>query len=211
MRPTIKHIWFDMEGTLTVHTPEWEAAHDQLLLEKYAHATGKQPSPQLWQEYSQLYRQHGTHSAAFSSLGLASGYWQQHFATLDEQKYYKPDERVYQTLQKLRAIVPISVYTNAKPARLQNTLRVIQVDPAWFTHLLTGDDVVTRKPALDGFHKMIELSNLQPEEILYVGDRLQSDILPVKKAGMQTGFVWGTNSEADFSFECFADIPRLLR
>ncbi len=74
MEGSIKHVWFDMEGTLTVHTPEWEAAHDELLLKTYAAAVGRAPSDELWQEYNQIYQHQGTHSAAFRSLGLPSDY-----------------------------------------------------------------------------------------------------------------------------------------
>lgn len=74
-----------MEGTLTAHTPEWEVAHDELLLKTYAEFVGKEPSQKLWQKYGAVYEQYGTHSAAFSSLGLPSKYWQQYFVALDEK------------------------------------------------------------------------------------------------------------------------------
>jgi len=201
MKSDIKHIWFDLEGTLTVHTPEWETAHDKLLLETYAKVVGKAPSDELWQEYSQIYQSQGTHSAAFRSLGLPSDYWQKHFATMDEEVYYQPDKRVYNTLAKLKDIVPISIFTNAKPERLQRTLRVINVDGGWFTHTLTGDDVPERKPALDGFHRMITITGLPPKQILYVGDRVKADVMPAKTVGMQAALVWGKSDEADYSFE----------
>jgi HAD superfamily hydrolase (TIGR01549 family) len=207
----IKHIWFDMEGTLTVHTPEWEAAHDQLLLETYAEVEGQQPSGALWQEYSAIYREHGTHSAAFRSLCLPSDFWQEHFAKLDEEKYYKPDERVYGTLAKLKDLVPISVFTNAKPERLANTLRVINIDPAWFTFTLTGDEVPERKPALHGFERLLELSQLPAADVLYVGDRVQADILPAKSLAMQTALIWSEDAAADYSFKDFTGLLELFK
>lgn len=210
MKNTIKHIWFDMEGTLTVHTPEWEAAHNELLLKTYAEVANKEPSDELWHEYSAIYKQQGTHSAAFSSLGLPSDYWQQHFAALDEEKYYEPDERVYGTLAKLKDIVPISVFTNAKPDRLQRTLKVIQVDPEWFTHTLTGDDVTQRKPALEGFNRMIEITGLPAEQLLYVGDRVSADIVPAKQVGMQAALVWSADDTADYSFNSMQELLGLF-
>jgi HAD superfamily hydrolase (TIGR01549 family) len=210
MRAQIKHIWFDMEGTLALHTPEWDAAHDKLLLETYAEVTNKPPTAELWQEYSQIYMAQGTHSAAFRSLGLDSDFWQQHFANLDEETYYKPDERVYGTLAKLRDILPVSVFTNAKPQRLQNTLRVLQINAEWFTHLLTGDDVTERKPSLEGFYKIIDVTKLPPEQILYIGDRVQADIVPAQAVGMKAGFAWGVSDEADYNFQDFTEILQLF-
>jgi len=141
---------------------------------------------------------------------LASDYLQQHFAALDVEKYDKQDERVYDTLAKLKEIVPISVFTNAKPDRLQRTLKVIQVDPAWFTHTLTGDDVAQRKPALEGFHKMIELTGLPADQLLYVGDRVSADIIPAKQVGMKAALVWSADNEADYCFNSFDEILRLF-
>lgn len=199
-----------MEGTLTIHTPEWEAAHNKLLLETYAEVTGKAPTQELWSEYSDIYKQFGTHSAAFSSLGLPSDFWQLHFAALDEQLYYKPDERVYGTLEKLKDVVPISVFTNAKPNRLQSTLTVIGVNPNWISHTLTGDDVAERKPSLEGFNKIIGVTGLDPSEILYVGDRVQADIQPANAVGMQSALVWSKSPEASFSFESFDELLTLF-
>ncbi|HWB39169.1 MAG TPA: HAD family hydrolase [Candidatus Saccharimonadales bacterium] len=209
MKP-IKHVWFDMEGTLTVHTPKWESAHNKLLLETYSEVTGKPVSDQLWREYCAIYVQQGTHSAAFRSLGLPSDFWQLRFAKLDEEKYYAPDERVYATLNKIRNVVPISLFSNAKPDRIARTLKVIEVDSGWFTHILSGDEVPERKPELHGFHRLIELSALDPGEILYVGDRVKADIDPAKSLGMQTALVWNSDVSADYSFENFANLKTLF-
>ena len=129
---------------------------------------------------------------------------------MDEEVYYEPDERVYGTLAVLKDIVPISLFTNAKPDRLRKTLKVIKVDPTWFTHIITGDDVSERKPALPGFHKMIEITGLSPGQMLYVGDRIKADVLPAKTVGMQAAIVWSSSNEADYSFESFEGLLELF-
>ena len=37
----IKHIWFDLDGTLTIHTPEFHKAHNELRYKTYAEAVKK--------------------------------------------------------------------------------------------------------------------------------------------------------------------------
>ena len=113
---------------------------------------------------------------------------------------------MYRTLEKLKDIIPISIFSNVKSERIMRTLTAIGVSPAWFTYLLTGDDIRERKPALDGFRVMIEKSKLSPQEILYVGDRVDVDIKPAKLVGMKTCLLWGKSDEADYSFESFEDI-----
>ena len=91
---------------------------------------------------------------------------------------------MYGTPAKLKDIVPISVFTNAKPDRLQRTVKVIHVNLVWLTHTLTGDDITYRKPALEGLNKIVQLIGLAPDQILYVGDRVSADIVSAKAVSM---------------------------
>jgi FMN phosphatase YigB (HAD superfamily) len=210
MQDGIQHIWFDLEGTLTIRTPEFNTAHDRLRYQTYAVATNQPLDQRVQSEFEDLYSRYGSNSAVFRSLGLPSDYWQQQFNTLDETQYFTPDIRVYKTLDTLRHVVPISMFTNVTAARNLRTLTTIGVDPTWFTHLLTGDDITERKPALDGFHKLIELSGLRPEQLLYVGDRVDVDVVPAKALGIKTAVVWGASDTADYSFSSFEALLSLV-
>ncbi|MFH1207313.1 MAG: HAD family hydrolase [Patescibacteria group bacterium] len=201
MQNNIKHIWFDLDGTLTIHTPEFHKAHNSLRYKTYAEVVKKPVTEELQQEYETLYKKYGSNSAVFRSLGLPSGYWQQYFNKLDETKFYKPEPQVYKTLQKLKGLVPISIFTNVTPEKNSRTLGAIGVNPHWFTHILTGDDIKERKPALDGFRTMINKSQIPPEQILYVGDRVDVDIKPAKQVRMKTCLLWKISDEADYSFQ----------
>lgn len=202
----IKHIWFDVSGTLAPDTEEYAKAHNALRYQTYADTVKKSVDDSLVAEYEELYKQYGSNSAVFRSLGLPSDYWQQHFNKLDKELYYKPDVRIYGTVKKLHDLLPISIFTNVTPEENTRTLKLLDIDIEWFTHIISGDDIQERKPALDGFHLMIEKSNLSSSEILYVGDRIDVDIKPAKQLGIQTCFVFGTTNEADFSCTQFEDI-----
>jgi len=203
-------MWFDLEGTLTIHTPEYHEVHDQLRHETYAQAVNKPVTEELKQEFADLYERHGSNSAIFTSLGLPSDHWQKASETIDAERYFKPEPHIFQTLAQLHTKVPISIFTNRKKQRIIDTFKLINIDPTWFTHILGGDDVLNRKPALDGFYAMIEKSQLPPEQILYVGDRVDVDIKPAKKVGIQTCLVWSKSEEADYSFEHFEDLLSLV-
>ncbi len=51
------------------------------------------------------------------------------------------------------------------------------------------------KPSSEFFSRVITTAQLDTEQILYVGDRLDNDVLPARRAGMRTAFVrrgpWG--------------------
>ncbi len=202
----IKHIWFDVDGTLTIHTPEFHKVHNALRYKTYADFIKKPVTKELMEEYETLYKKYGSNSAVFRSLGLPSDYWQKYFNTIDEVKYFKPNIVVKKTLEQLKDKVPISIFTNVKPERNVSTLAAIDVKPELFTYIITGDDIKERKPALDGFYLMIEKTKLPPGEILYVGDRVDVDIKPAKLVGMKTCLVWSKSDEADYSFENFEDL-----
>jgi len=206
----IKHVWFDLEGTLTIRSDEFNEAHNQLRHETYAEVVGKPLTEELKQDFEKLYAKHGSNSAVFRSLGCASDFWQKRFNSLDKTKYYKPVKTVYTTLEKLKEKVLISIFTNLKPEEVESTLKIINVDKSRFKFIVSGDDIKERKPALDGFYLIIEKSGLPPEEILYVGDRVKVDILPAKKVGMKSCLVWDKSDEADYSFEKFEDILSLF-
>jgi len=208
---SIKHVWFDLDGTLTVQTSAFHEAHDALRYNTYAEAIGKPRSAQLAEEYEALYRKHGSNSAVFRSLGLPSDYWSLRAQTMEPAQFYTPVPEVYKTLERLATIVPISLFTNSKPGSVVDKLKVINVDKAWFTYIITGDDVKERKPAPEGFHLMVKKSLLPAEALLFVGDRVDVDIKPAKSVGMKTCLMWGESPEADYSFQSFRDLLSIFK
>lgn len=210
MKHNIQHVWFDMDGTLTVHTPEFNKVHDDLRYKTYSEVVGRPVDDQLITEFNKLYAKYHSNSAVFTSLGKPSDFWMHYYATIDQSDFYEPIPDVYETLEKLRSIVPISLFTNDRRDNAEKTLAVVGVDINWFTHVLSGDDVANRKPALDGFHLMIERTGLPADQILYVGDRVGVDIEPAKQVGMQSCLVYGQSDLADFSFEKLSGLLTLL-
>lgn len=88
--------------------------------------------------------------------------------------------------------------------------------------IATSDDWGKEKPDVAFFHKLIETSEFEPDEIAYVGDRLDNDILPALEAGLVTVFIkrgpWGyfyaTRPEvkqAHLHIDNLAELPARLR
>lgn len=67
--------------------------------------------------------------------------------------------------------------------------------------IATSDDWGAAKPAPEFFHHVAEAAPCEVPEILYVGDRLDNDILPAAKVGMRTALVrrgpWGIIQQDD--------------
>jgi HAD superfamily hydrolase (TIGR01549 family) len=210
MPKEIKYVWFDVNGTLALYTDEYNAAHDELRYETYAEVTGRRVDAELKRDYENLYHEQGSNSMVFRSLGQPSGFWMKRFNKLEEGFAYSPIPDIYETLGKLKDIVPISIFTNNS---LRGTLKIldeINVEKAWFTHIVTGDEVHERKPDLQGYRLSVERSGIPAGENLYVGDRVKADVLPAKSVGMQTCLVYSKSAEADYCFDNFRQILSLF-
>lgn len=211
MPEKIKHIWFDLAGMLYKETPEFQAIHDQYRYQTYARLTGLKDIEQAKQEFEELYKIHGSNSAVFRSLGQPSDYWMKAIEELDFAAVLKTDTEITNTLDELQKHIPISLFTNFPKHRIVELLKHLEIPAEWFMHILTGDDITERKPALDGFHLMIERSGIPAEQILYIGDRVDVDIKPAKAVGMQTGLLYQQSEEADYCFHSFDEVLKLFK
>lgn len=86
----------------------------------------------------------------------------------------------------------------------------------------TSDGWGVAKPAPEFFAKVVAVSGREPEEILYVGDRLDNDVRPAGAAGMRTALIrrgpWGhlhaarpEAAEADHVVDDLHALAALLR
>ena len=206
----LKHLWFDMAGTLYKETPEFQVAHDQLRYTTYAKLVGQSDSAKAKEEYEKLYAQHGSNSAVFRSLGQPSDFWMRAFEEMDVTTLLRPDPVIVETLAALKEQLPISIFTNFKREKVVALLEHLQIPSSLFTHTVTGDDVPERKPDLAGFHRMIELSNVPADQTMYVGDRVDVDIKPAKQLGMKTCLIYGESSEADYCVQSFGEVKKVV-
>ena len=87
--------------------------------------------------------------------------------------------------------------------------------------LTTSGSLGAEKPSVEFFHLLAGLVGVGPAEAVYVGDRLDNDVLPAKEAGMKAIFIrrgpWGylnsTRPEvrlADARIESLDELPGLL-
>lgn len=88
--------------------------------------------------------------------------------------------------------------------------------------IATSDDWGVSKPDLEFFRALASATPCAPEEIVYVGDRIDNDLKPAKAAGLRTAFIrrgpWGYILEnhpdmataADWKVTTLAELPGLL-
>ena len=199
-----------MNGTLTIHTDEYHKVHDELCFQAYSEVTGKPIDNDLIQDYREQYKKFGGSSGIFASLGKPPEFWINRYETIDQDRYYNPDPDIFLTLNRLKDLILISLFTSVSLVNAKKTLESVSINPSWFTHIISRNDVDNGRPAPEGFEMMIEKSSLKAENILYVGDRVKLDIVPANKVGIQSGLIYGESELADYNFENFSDILSIM-
>lgn len=202
----ITHIWFDFSDTIARTNP---VVHDQLKYTAFSEATGRPLNDELKKEFDALVDKHNNSlSDIFYSHGMEASYWSEKIATADPLALFELiDSDFPAKLAKLSTKVSVSLYSNIE---VTAALLPLGIDSSLFVHILNSKIVGKPKPAPEGFRRMIELSNVPAQQILYIGDNVKKDILPAKKAGLLTGIIWSRSTEADFSFDSFEDVVELV-
>lgn len=89
-------------------------------------------------------------------------------------------------------------------------LRKLGIDLSLFSFVLFGDggQNITKNDS-SAFQYLLSRTRFPPEEHVYIGDNLNTDVLIPKSLGIRTICV-GTYHEADFRISCIHDIRKLL-
>jgi HAD superfamily hydrolase (TIGR01662 family) len=143
--------------------------------------------------------------------------------TVHERRYGGFDERdlypdVRPTLATLRALGITVVVAGNQPARRREQLVALDL-PA--DTIATSDDLGVAKPAPTFFARVCALARAAtPERVLYVGDRIDNDIVPAGRAGLRTAWLrrgpWGllqrppAATQPDLVLATLRDLPAQL-
>ncbi|MBA4023882.1 MAG: haloacid dehalogenase [Gordonia sp.] len=88
--------------------------------------------------------------------------------------------------------------------------------------IATSDDWGVQKPDVAFFERVIDAAPVPADQILYVGDRIDNDITPAKKAGLKTAYIqrgpWGwilrdkpeVAELSDWRIESLNELPRIV-
>ncbi len=105
-----------------------------------------------------------------------------------------PDVRA--CLTDLRALGLRVALAGNQPQRRTEQLRALDLD---VDHIATSDDLGADKPSPEFFEAVLALVGAAADQVLYVGDRVDNDVVPAMEAGMRTCWLqrgpWGLLQE----------------
>lgn len=119
---------------------------------------------------------------------------------VDRSKYLKKDRKLLQMFDRLKDFRH-AVVSNISRKTFCRTVELLGLSEKIFEYVLTTDDSGEVKPSLGPFRMVLKKTGFRPDNHLVVGDRESLDIIPAKKLGMQTCFVWGKSKLADVSID----------
>jgi FMN phosphatase YigB (HAD superfamily) len=198
----LRAVFFDVGETLVDEERWWRELCRQ---------AGIQPHV-VWAALGVTIERGEEHDALWGHLGIArpEGWW--------HGLAYSIDDLYPDAIDCLRGIQALGLRVGIVGNQTEALER-------WANEALLPADVISssaslgvRKPDLRFFELVVELAGCRPEEVAYVGDRVDNDVLPAAAAGLVAVHVrrgpWGrlqdTPPEAAVGIDDLASLPESL-
>ena len=121
----------------------------------------------------------------------------------------KAKEKVKSTIKKLKYRGYTLGILTEFPYEVK--LKKLGLDESHFEIMINLEDYGILKPRKECFSVLTQKSNLGPDEILYIGDRLDTDVMGAKSCGINTCIISNkTIKEASYSIKSLAGIMRVI-
>jgi FMN phosphatase YigB (HAD superfamily) len=119
--------------------------------------------------------------------------------SIDPSRFIHPDHGLKGTLLKLRQLCKVGLLTNVSRKTVIAILHALGLDLSEFDAIVSGDEVLENKPALNPFLKLVATLHVQPNRVVMVGDRIAIDLIPAKRLGIATILVDKSNNLSPFA------------
>jgi putative hydrolase of the HAD superfamily len=112
---------------------------------------------------------------------VACGVWGYHAIKV---RYLKPYREVMGSLEKIKGLgYQLAIFSNGIPVKQYEKL--VRMDLAnLFDYIFISQEINIEKPSHDFFYYCFKEMGVSAEEVMYIGDRLDTDIKPANELGM---------------------------
>jgi putative hydrolase of the HAD superfamily len=111
----------------------------------------------------------------------------------DPEAHLRPDPEVAALLVALAPRFRLVLGTNNAPGLARRILSILGVDPGVFRRVATSEDFGAAKPDARFFRMAAAALELEPSDLVSVGDRPESDLAPAEELGFRTWRVASRN------------------
>jgi putative hydrolase of the HAD superfamily len=181
----IKALIFDMDGTLYFLSPELQREITDANCRVLAHKRGvsQDEAERILEERK---RELGSPSSSetWRSLGYDIKEVWREIDKIDCSKYVKRDNRVVRFVTALSSQYRLIVVTNGHDTWAEKVMQLLGLSDV-FERVITQEELGIGKPNPRPFQAALEYLQLNPEEVVLIGDRLDMDIEPAQKLGIR--------------------------
>jgi FMN phosphatase YigB (HAD superfamily) len=210
----IRAVGFDLDNTLYAN----DSRIDDLIRNEVSRVIlERRPDLKTIQRvrevYDEVYEAEGSWTRILQGLNVEdpSGIMSGFISNPEILEYIERDDLLGGILERVDERYDCFLITNSPRDLSFQKLARIGIDPCMFGHISCGDDPGST-PKVDGhvFRTLLGRSRHLPGQHVYVGDGLNTDVIPAKNCGMMTVAVGSLISEADFSIDSIHEIEKLL-
>jgi FMN phosphatase YigB (HAD superfamily) len=198
----IRVIGFDLDQTLYPKSPLIDEKIQEYLYQKIAEYK-KVSIPEAEKLFKERYREGAgmSGSQTLKDLGLpkASELVQEALEHADIASILLPDRETNKFLADIRARYEgLDLITGSNMCETQKKLKALGLNLETFSHVITADQ--STKSTGDSYRLWLSLyPHLQPQQFLYVGDRIRSDHEIPSALGIKTVLVYVTAPDSSLS------------
>lgn len=186
-----KGIIFDVDGTLTFT--------NQLIFDSFNHITKKYLGKSFSDE--EVIALFGPTEDEILKEICKDEY---ESARKDYYKYYKDNHSIAQLYDGIKSLIVeiknadilLSIFTGKGHTSALITLDEFELTN-YFDLIVSGDDVENHKPSPEGINKFLQIFELNPKDVLMIGDA-PSDIIAANESGVEiASVVWDSYAEEE--------------
>lgn len=211
----LKVLAWDLDGTLYPPVPALEETISSEILKALAFSLGCSEA-EVTAYYNDKKKQLKSSTRVLNSAGIdGHDFFTKLWQKIPLDQYIKPNHKLQELFAQSQQFTHI-LHTNS------NTLEVVKLKLNClglsidnFSEILTFPRAGYQKPDLEAFEMLLESTHQAAEQILYIGDRPEVDLLPAKKVGLHTALVTYDREnvsgfEPDLVFETASEVLEYL-
>lgn len=206
----IKGIVWDVDGTLYKDTPALRDLIDRLFVKAYAEKKGL-TFRKAFKKFFERYKELKSRTRVLNEIGVDGRAFVANLGTdqIDFTDFLEPDLRMRRLLRELGHLKHY-IFTNASLDGTKRKLAALGLRKRSFEKIFCTHDMKWLKPDKKAFRYVVRQTGLGPNQILSVGDREATDVVPSEMVGMRTCLVYGKSKIADVCLHNHYEVAELF-
>lgn len=206
----IKALGWDLDGTLYASSAELSSIIKHKLHAAVADKHGWDLS-RAERKYEKRYRRLGSNTKTAIFFGIdGMAFFVKFWDEVDLGRFIAKDKRIIQMFRNLTDKRHFIISNSNRVDQIERKLALIGLKASVFEFLVSTVDLDAVKPDSKSFLEGLERLQLEPNKVLFIGDRVDTDIMGARGVGMRTCLVWSKSDEADVSLESVYQVSKLF-